>query len=410
MDFGTLALIALIGILGPLLALSHHWRLPIVLGELIGGMVFGHTGFQLLDATNQTFTFLASVGFALVMFVAGSHVPLRDPELRSSLLVGAGRAGAVGVVSVPLALLIAHGFGTGHTALYAVLIASSSAALVLPVLDELGFHGGQALSLIPQVAIADAACIVAVPLAIEPSRAGRRALGALAVIAAATVFGLLLAYVERTGARKRLHRLSERRRLALELRISLLVLFAVAALATSSGTSIMLAGFSLGVAVGAVGEPRRLARQLFGITDGFLAPLFFVWLGASLDVRALGTHPSYLFLGIVLGAAAVTAHVLMRVTGQPARFGALAAAQLGVPVAAATLGTQSGLLAPGEPAALILGALVTIAAATVGSGLAARLGTAPSQAPSEPPSQSPSQAPSKSPAQLPPPEPPPSPS
>ena len=62
----------------------------------------------------------------------------------------------------------------------------------------------------------------------------------------------------------------------------------------------------------------------------------------------------------------------MRVTGQPLTIGALACAQLGVPVAAATLATQLHLLGPGEAPALILGALVTIAVSTVGGGLAAR--------------------------------------
>jgi hypothetical protein len=64
----------------------------------------------------------------------------------------------------------------------------------------------------------------------------------------------------------------------------------------------------------------------------------------------------------------------MRLTRQPSPVGLLAAAQLGVPVAAATVGTQLGVLRPGEPAALILGALVTIAVAVVGGGLAARSG------------------------------------
>jgi Kef-type K+ transport system membrane component KefB len=371
-DFGTLAVVALVGLLGPLLSLPRRWGLPVVLGELLGGIVLGPTGFGVLHPANPTFTFLADVGFALVMFVAGSHVPLRDPVLRASLSVGAGRAVAVGAIAVPLAWLIAHGFATGHTAVYAVLIASSSAALTVPVLDELGLRGSQTLSLLPQVAIADAGCIVAVALAIDPERAGPSALGSLAVIGAAAVFGVLFAHFERTGRRTQLHRLSEQRGLALELRISLLVLFALAALATRTRASILLAGFSLGVAVGAVGEPRRLARQLFGITEGFLGPLFFVWLGASLDIHALGRHPSFIALGFALGGAAIAAHVLMRFTGQPIALGALAAAQLGVPVAAATLGTRSGLLEPGEPAALVLGGLVTIAAAVVGAAVTAR--------------------------------------
>jgi len=41
-------------------------------------------------------------------------------------------------------------------------------------------------------------------------------------------------------------------------------------------------------------------------------------------------------------------------------------------VAAATLGTQQHLLAPGEPSALMLGALVTIASTSIAGVLAAR--------------------------------------
>ena len=52
----------------------------------------------------------------------------------------------------------------------------------------------------------------------------------------------------------------------------------------------------------------------------------------------------------------------------------LAAAQLGVPVAAATIGSQLGLLEPGESSALVLGALVTLAAAVAGGSLAVRAG------------------------------------
>jgi hypothetical protein len=60
----------------------------------------------------------------------------------------------------------------------------------------------------------------------------------------------------------------------------------------------------------------------------------------------------------------------------------LTAAQLGVPVAAATIGSQSGVLRPGEPAALLLGALLTIGVAVLSAGLAVRAGlVAPSAAP-----------------------------
>jgi Kef-type K+ transport system membrane component KefB len=187
------------------------------------------------------------------------------------------------------------------------------------------------------------------------------------------VLFVILRRLERNGSRARLHKLSERRQFALELRIQLAILFGLAALAVQTHVSIMLAGFSFGLVVAAVGEPRRLAKQLFALTEGFLGPLFFVWLGASLNLRDLGHHPSYIGLGLLLGAGGVVAHVSMRLSGQPVPVGALAAAQLGVPVAAATLGTQLNLLRPGEAPAIVLGALLTIAVSVLaGSALAGR--------------------------------------
>jgi Kef-type K+ transport system membrane component KefB len=373
-SFATLALISGVALLGPLLALPARWHLPVVLGELVAGIALGRTGAGVLHPQDPTFMFLANVGFALIMFVAGTRVPVRDPRLRGALRTGALRVVGVGVLAVPVALLIARAFHTGHIALYAVLLASSSAALVMPIVDSLRLDGAPVLRLLPQVAIADAACIVALPLVIDPAHAGRAALGAAAVLAAAAVlFGALL-YLERSGVRRRVHRVSERRKFALEMRVNLVVLFLLGALAVATHVSIMLAGFTFGLAVAATGEPRRLARQLFALTEGFLGPLFFVWLGASLDIRALGHRPSFIVLGIALGLGALGVHAAMYVTGQPLSMAGLAAAQLGVPVAAATVGTQLHLLAPGESAALILGALVTIGAAITAGICAVRAG------------------------------------
>jgi Kef-type K+ transport system membrane component KefB len=363
MSFATLAVISAVALLGPLVALPRRVRVPVVVGELAAGIACGPTGVNVLHAGDRTFAFLADVGFALVMFVAGSQVPVRDPRLRTALRVGALRALGAGALSVPVAVLIAGLFGTGHAALYAVLLASSSAALVLPVVGALRLDSPAVLQLLAQVAIADTACIVALPLAVDPRHAGRAALGALAVLGGAAVLYAVLRYLESAGYRRRTHRVSEDRQFALELRINLMLLFALAALAVRTHVSVLLAGFAFGLAVAAVGEPRRLARQLFAVTEGFLGPLFFVWLGASLDLRELARHPAVSLLGLALGAGAVAVHAALRLTGQPLALAGLAAAQLGVPVAAATIGSELHLLGPGEAAALILGALVTVAAA-----------------------------------------------
>ena len=181
----------------------------------------------------------------------------------------------------------------------------------------------------------------------------------------ALVAWFLLRRLERSGLRRRVHVLSEERQLALELRVSICLIFGLAALAVLLHVSVMLAGFALGLAVAGVGEPRRLAKQLFALTEGFLGPLFFVWLGASLNLRDLAAHPSGIALGLALGLGAVLVHAAMTLTRQTLPVAVLTAAQLGVPVGAATLGSRLGVLGPGEAAAMLLGALVTVAAVTL---------------------------------------------
>ena len=142
MSFATLALIGLIALLGPLLALPDRWHLPLLLGELAAGVgVRPDRPAGAARSTTRRSTSSANIGFGLIMFVAGTRVPLRDPQLRTGLAVGSVRAVGIGVIAIPLGLGTSAIFGTGHAALYAVLIASSSAALVLPIVDSLQLGG-----------------------------------------------------------------------------------------------------------------------------------------------------------------------------------------------------------------------------------------------------------------------------
>ncbi len=372
MSFLDLAIVCAVALAGPILATPRRWRLPVILGELLAGVVLGATGFGVLDANEPTFSFLGSCGFVLVMFVAGTHVPVRDPRLRTALRTGAARAALVGVVALGLGYAVATLVGTSHALVYAVLMASSSAAIVLPTVDSLGLTGPDLVDLLPQVAIADSLCIVLLPLVIDTGHVARAALGAAAVVMAGVVLFYLLRWIEHSGLRTRVHDVSEDRQFAVELRVSLALVFAMAALAVAVHVSLMLAGFVSGLAVAAVGQPRRVAKQLFAVTEGFFGPLFFVWLGATLQLRDLVDHPSMIVLGVCLGVGVALAHLAAIALRQPASYAMLASAQLGVPVAAATIGSQLHLLEPGEGAALVLGALVALAVTVSGGSLAAR--------------------------------------
>ena len=238
MSFALLALVVLVGLLGPLVAARVSWRIPVVIGELVGGLLIGSSGLHLVDSTDVSFQLLATIGFGLTMLVVGSRIPVRDPAVRAAFARGLTGAALVGIVAAVLGVAIATALGTGHAALYAVLMASSSAALVLPMLQSVGLRGASVAQLVAEIAIADVICIVALPLVVAPERAATAAVVALVIAAMAVVLSIVLS---RLGhLRRRFHQYSERRRSALELRFSLLVLFAFAAIAQLAHVSIML--------------------------------------------------------------------------------------------------------------------------------------------------------------------------
>ena len=119
--------------------------------------------------------------------------------------------------------------------------------------------------------------------------------------------------------------------------------------------------------------PKRLFTQVRGLADGFFVPLFFVVLGARLELGALIDHPSILRLTVALLVLNVAAHLLAAgLTRQRAPAALIATAQLGVPAAVVTLGLQDEVLTAAQGAAIITAALASLGIATLGTTLLAR--------------------------------------
>src|SRR6478609_2782692 len=130
------------------------------MGEIVAGAILGTSGTGSIDPTQPTLALLSDVGFATLMFSVGMHVPLHDRRLRSALGRGALAALVVGALAVPAGLAAAEIAGGGDAALYVVILASSSAAIALPILTERGLTGKESLALIAQITIADIAAVV----------------------------------------------------------------------------------------------------------------------------------------------------------------------------------------------------------------------------------------------------------
>jgi len=374
--FAQLALVVGAGLLGPLLAAGRRPLAPVLVGELIAGAVIGRTGFGIVDPATQPLPAFSTLGFAMLMLGAGTEVDLGSPRLHQGIVQGGVAVLVALAASIPAAVLIVNALHLGHVELFAVLLAGSSAAVAFPTIEERKLNGPAIPLLIAWITLADGVTALLMPLSLTgPARIPLAIAGdALIVVLSAVIIlvgGRLAGRLPVDEARRE----SMQRRWALQLRLSVLLLLVLAAIADRSGGSLLVAGFAAGIVLRHFGEPSRLALQLSGLADGFFVPAFFVLLGASLNLRSLAADGRAIVLAVALPVAAVAVHLVaarVAVEKQRVPSGLLASAQLGLPAAAAALGLSSRALSPAIAAALVAGGCLTLLPATVGAILLAR--------------------------------------
>lgn len=360
-----LALVLLLGLVGPFLALPRRFAIPVAVGELLIGVVFGQSLLGLIEPNLPSLKLISQIGFALVMMVTASHIDLTRFFSKKDLF----RASRNVLISAAVALVLSAGIVqllhlSSMFGLVFVLLISSSAAVFLPAVQSLEKYRAPGAVLL-QVTLADLLAILLLPLVQDPSAFAKEALGVGAMALAAVGIFLALRWANKNGRWKKMREVSAERHFGLELRVSLILLLALIGLAQSLTVTIMLAGFGLGLAIAANGTPHRLAKQLFAVSEGFFAPVFFVLLGANIDVRAAFADPGLIALALCLGVGAVLTHLVLSLFGVPWALAALSSAQLGVPAAAVSIGLGNGSLSAGQAAAVMCAALITILVAAI---------------------------------------------
>jgi Kef-type K+ transport system membrane component KefB len=263
--------------------------------------------------------------------------------------------------------------------------------VVLPVSPARTLTGPAILTVIAQGTVADVAATLAVPFVLLPARAGHVAAGTALISCSLLAIFAVGRLARRAPAAHALRREGKHRRWAIDLRLALIVLFFLAWIAQRTGASLLIAGFGAGLMVAALGGPKRLSTEVLGVAGGFFVPLFFVVLGARIDLRGLVHQPSLIALALGLAAATAVVHLLAaRLTRQRPATGLLASAQLGVPSAIVALGLAEHVITSAEGAAILLAALLSLGLCAAGAALMAEPSTPPAMAPAAaaPPSRS----------------------
>ncbi|MCF8034336.1 MAG: cation:proton antiporter [Desulfarculaceae bacterium] len=305
--------------------LFHRIKLPPVVGFLLTGVLAGPHGFGLISSVHEVET-LAEIGIILLLFTIGlefSTTQLKQMR-RPALLGGALQVGLTVAVSAGVALAL--GERTGQAVFAGFILALSSTAIVLKLLQDKaaldGPTGRTSLGILLFQDVAVVAMLLAMPfLAATP--AGAKPPGEMGWELLAK--GLAAVAIILVGARwvfpHLMHRMAATRNRELFIIAVVVVLLGVTWLTSWAGLSLALGAFLAGLILAGSRYSHQAIGSVIPMRDLFTS-LFFVSIGMLMDLSFLLAHPGWVALGtglvllgksLLAGGAALALRLPLRV-------------------------------------------------------------------------------------------------
>jgi Kef-type K+ transport system membrane component KefB len=296
--------------------LFHRIKLPIVLGELLAGIIVGPFALGALPLVNgeplvvldETVMHIGEIAAIVILFIAGLEMTPRE------FLRGGAAAFTVGSLGVIVPFFVGYyAFSAfGVEALQSILIATAltatSIAISIQVLTELGkMHSKEARLILGAAIVDDILAIAALSVVVTMVQTGNtepailditflimQVLGTFAAILIVSVLVIpRVLHTERLWKSKG----------SME-GIVTAAFFAAAGMAAFVGLSPIVGAFAIGMAVAST----RVIKQVHEYVDKLqiiFAPLFFAIIGAQVDLRGVNLNVMYL-AGIMIIVAVVT--------------------------------------------------------------------------------------------------------
>ncbi len=381
--FRSLLLLTVLAAVVPFLvrALAPRVRLPIVVGEILVGMLFGGSGLGLLNET-PIISFLAEFGFIFLMFLSGLELDLGafatataaakpSSMLRRPILL------AIAGFLVTLALaggagwLLAHLGLTRSPLLMGLILCTTSLGIVVPVVKErrLGDQPyGQMLLLSALLADFVTLLLLGVVINIESGDSAADLLLFLVLLLTFVGASRLGRWATASPITGRIVKEMSHATAQIRIRGAFALMVAWVALSSALGLEVILGAFLAGAVVRQSG---RTVAQIFeekldAIGYGLFIPIFFLMVGARVDFAAIGAVGGALWLVPLLIALSYLVKLV------PALFfkvlfpwretlaaGVLLASRLSLIIAASSIALQLRLITPATNSALVLVAVVT---------------------------------------------------
>jgi CPA2 family monovalent cation:H+ antiporter-2 len=329
------------GVVAPLFV---RLRISRVLGYLLAGVALGPFGLGRLAERTPALAALAltnveaigrvaQFGVVVLLFTIGLGLPLERVKRLRRMVFEFG-LGQMVACALPIGL-VAYALGRTPSASTTIgaALAMSSTAIVIPVLAErkrLAAPVGRmtfAALLMQDLAVAPLLVLVAM---LSGGHSGNIAVSVAIALAPAAMGLAAVILVGRAALRPLFHSVALTRSPEFFMAACLLVVLGAALTAAATGMSMALGAFVAGLLL-AETEFRREIEVTIEPFKGLLLGLFFVSVGAQLDLSILAAQPSTT-IGIVAALIAIKAvivFILARLFGAPNRVAGEAALLLG---------------------------------------------------------------------------------
>jgi Kef-type K+ transport system membrane component KefB len=373
-SFDNLLIVVAAGFAAPFaLGLAPRLRLPAVVLEIVLGIILGPAvlGWVEIDEPVEV---LSLVGLAFLLFLAGLEIDLH--ALRGKLLREASEGFAISLVLALAAAFLLYVTGVADSPiLIAVILASTSLGVIVPVLQD----SGQARSQFGQLVIAAASIADFASVLLLTLLFSREATGTGTKLLLIGVFVGVLVIVAVTVARaERSTRISAAvRRLqdtSAEIRVrgAFVLLIGMVALAEQLGLELILGAFAAGAILNHLDMDNEMTHPQFrtklaAVGFGVFIPVFFVASGVRFDLDALFADATTIasipaFLAALVVARGLPAMLYRGDFGQRRAIaaGLLQATSLPFIVAATQIGQDLGVIDAATSAAFIGAGLLSV--------------------------------------------------
>ena len=378
--FISLLLVIFLAFIVPLL-LAKFKRIPVVVGEIVAGIIIGHSGFNLVGP-NPTLTVMSDIGLAFLMFLAGMEIDfskLFPPREKGKPAPGPNLPGMAFIVylvtlglAIPGAFLLRNLGLEGDPYLLAFVLSATSLGVLLPVLKErklMNQPSGQLVFL--TALLADFITVLLLTVYIITLDRGFDleilSLGLL-FVAFFLAYRVGIRFIRMPRVRNLVEELSHAT-VQLKVRGAIAILMAFVVLAEFLGAELILGAFLGGMVISLIKAPQDddLIHKLEAFGFGFFVPVFFIMAGVELELGALFENPTIMALIPVLFIVAlvikmVPALIFRRLLSwrETVAGGLLLNTHLSLEIAVAVIGLRLGLLSPATNAAVVVFSVLTV--------------------------------------------------